>query len=99
MPPAAVVTARLQLAVAARDALAARQCFADYAYRVAFGAHDAPAAVAALLEALAAFRAAWPMYAPLHVACYLAHAAQEHLAIGGATTNGKLANAEGKKVD
>jgi len=48
---------------------------------------------------LAAFRAAWPMYAPLHVACYLAHAAQEHLAIGGATTNGKLANAEGKKVD
>ena len=33
---------------------------------------------------LAAFRAAWPLYAPLHVACYLAHAVQEHLDDGPA---------------
>ena len=36
---------------------------------------------------LEGFRAAWPLYAPLHVGCYLLHAAQEHLAIH---SNGKL---------
>ena len=36
---------------------------------------------------LAGFRAAWPLYAPLHVCCYMLHAAQEHFAIHA---NGKL---------
>ena len=43
---------------------------------------------------LAAFRDAWPCYAPLHVALYLAHAAQEHLAVH---SNGKLRSE--KKAD
>ena len=45
---------------------------------------------------LAGFRAAWPIYAPLHVAFYLAHAAQEHLSIHA---NGKLAAAGSSKRD
>jgi len=50
------------------------------------------------------FREAFPIYGPMHVAFYIAHAVQEHFAIH---TNGKLANAgsnavpavNGKKVD
>jgi len=47
---------------------------------------------------LAGFAAAWPTYAPLHVAFYLCHAVQEHRTIGGCTSNGKLAAAKATKV-
>jgi len=40
---------------------------------------------------MAGFRAAWPVYAPLHVAFYAAHAVQEHMAIH---VNGKLQSAK-----
>ena len=77
----------------------------DYVERFPYGYIPHPMILGGILGwcglgKLDGFRAAWPAYVPLHCACYLAHAVQEHFAIHA---NGKLAASgaepSAKKID
>lgn len=64
----------------------------DYVARFPYGVIPHPMILGGVIgwlgfHKLDAFRAAWPIYVPLHVALYTAHAVQEHFAIH---TTGKL---------
>ena len=73
----------------------------DYVARFPYGVVPHPMILGGItgwlgFQKLAAFREAYPLYVPMHILFYTAHAIQEHFAIH---TNGKLASAGADGVD